>query len=327
MAIANVSTLNTFLEWLNTTDQVIYVVNGLSASANVANGGYTQANTARDVANLAYAQANTDLYIANLAFDKANTANTTAVAAFNTANTGNGAVYIANLAFDKANTAANAAIAAFNQANTDLYIANLAFDKANTGGGATYIANLAFDKANTSIQQGYLTAFIPAQALADDLSGTLTPPGSLLNIYNSTYGTLAYYRQFSGTANNYVGLPFNLPKGARTANVRYRIIGFPGTTDGSSQSWILNACNYANGTNVYTSTGQTTISTTLSFTATTANSIYVSAYSAPFKITSDADGVQPFFTLYRDGTSDASTVAFNMIACEIQYTANASTDA
>lgn len=180
---------------------------------------------------------------------------------------------------------------------------------------------------NVALQQGLHTALVPVQAMADDLSGSLTAPGSLLTIYNSTYGVLGYYRQFSGTANNFVGVPFNLPKGARGGAIKFRIVGFSPSADASAQTWTLNSYNVANGTNVYTTTGQTTQSINVSFTTTTANAYYVSAFSGTFTITTDADGVQPFFTLYRQGATDTSNVAFNLVACEIQYTINQPTDA
>jgi trimeric autotransporter adhesin len=175
MSIINqISSANTFSDWLTSTQGLIEHANFFSNTANlvfetgnnVTNTYISTVETYNDTvntysntvifynqtvevfnttssligpvsstANAAYTQANTATTIGTNAYNQANTATTTAVNAYNQANT---ATTIGTNAYNQANTATTNAGNAYNTANA-------AYSQANT---ATTIANNAFSKAN-----------------------------------------------------------------------------------------------------------------------------------------------------------------------------------
>ena len=180
----------------------------------------------------------------------------------------------------------------------------------------------------TGLTEGYHTAFIPAQAFADDLTGTLTAPGSLSTLYNSTYGRLNYYRPFHHGAQNFVGLPFTPPKGARTGQIRFRVWGYSGSNDAGNISCVFSITPVQNGGNLAATTGLTQMLERLTFAGKNANLLNVSSWSSAFTATNDADAADFGCEFYRDGTNglDTSTVDFNMLGVEVQYTMIAGND-
>jgi len=180
----------------------------------------------------------------------------------------------------------------------------------------------------TGLTEGYHTAFIPAQAFADDLSGALAAPGSLQTLYNSTYGRLNYYRTFSNAATNSVGIPFTPPKGARTGQIRFRVWGFSGANDPGSLYFQVQATAVANGGNLAATSGLTPTSQSVVMAGKNADLLNVSSWSSPFSVANDGDAVDWGLLFQRQGAnaSDSSTADFNCIALEIQYTMVAGND-
>lgn len=180
----------------------------------------------------------------------------------------------------------------------------------------------------TGLTEGYHTAFFSAAGLLDDLTGTLTAPAAIQTLYNGTYGRLNYYRTFHHGAQNFVGLPFAPPKGARGGQVRFRVWGYSGANDAGNISWVLSTAAVTNGGNLAATTGLTQMSERLTFAGKGANLLNVSAWSSAFAVTNDADAADWACEFYRDGTNaaDTSTVDFNLLAVELQYTMIAGND-
>ena len=193
----------------------------------------------------------------------------------------------------------------------------------NSGGGGFQLIG-----GPSGLTEGYHTAFFSAGALLDDLTGTLTAPAAIVGLYNSTYGRLNYYRTFHHGAQNFVGLPFTPPKGARGGQVRFRVWGYSGSNDSGNISCVLSVTAVANGGNLTATGGLTQMSERLTFAGKNADLLNVSAWSSAFAVTNDADGADWGCEFYRDGTNaaDTSTVDFNVLGVEVQYTMLAGND-
>lgn len=174
----------------------------------------------------------------------------------------------------------------------------------------------------SGLTEGYHSALFSAAAMIDDLTGTLTAPGALSALYNSTYQRVDYYRTFRHGAQNFVGLPFTPPKGARGGQIRFRAKGYSGSNDSGNISCVMSITAVQNGGNLTATAGLTQMSERLTFAGKSADLWNVSNWSSAFTVTNDADGVDFGCLFYRDGTNalDTSTIDFNLVEVEIQYT-------
>lgn len=178
------------------------------------------------------------------------------------------------------------------------------------------------------LSEGYHTAFFSAAGFIDDLTGTLAAPGALSTLYNATYGWLTYYRTFNNAATNTVAVPFTPPKGARTGQIRFRVWGFSSSNDTGNIYCVLAATAVANGGNLAATSGLTQTALSVTFAGKSANLLNVSSWSAAAAIANDADAADWSLTFQRQGANaaDTSTVDFNVVAVELQYTMVAGND-
>jgi hypothetical protein len=183
MAISQISSSNTFAQWLTATQSLIQkqnyyedtvnlvfeTANAVFNSANVianseililetANGVYDEANIIYNTANTVYNTNNAITNTATIIFNYVGNSYNVANAVFLTANLAyahsNGAYNHANAAYSKANTGFDHANGMYNRANTAANHANGAFVTANSGfdhaNGMYFRANTAADHANAA---------------------------------------------------------------------------------------------------------------------------------------------------------------------------------
>jgi len=197
MAINQLSTSNTFQQWLSATQVLIEKSNyfeGVSNSVfSTANTVYQTANNVSNTANafylyntVAYNQSNAAFAQANSALSISVQANAASVIAFNASNNAyaasnaalayaNSASITSNLSFGVANAAFSHANAAFNFANTANAYANAAF---------TY-SNLAYTYANTAVININTTANLATSNVSSAAANALAVVTSANTIINT----------------------------------------------------------------------------------------------------------------------------------------------
>jgi hypothetical protein len=187
MPINQLSTANTFEQWLISTQVLIeqsnYFEDRSNATLDAAN---TTSNLYPIILSSANQVANNTAFVANTAniifdyvetsFDVANTVLEISLESFDHANA---AFDHANSSFDHANGAYDLANSTFEEANSAFEHANSAFDVANNAyehsNGAFGQANLSFDRANTAFDTAnsifdYLSSNANLALIIDDVS-------------------------------------------------------------------------------------------------------------------------------------------------------------
>ena len=201
MAINQLSTSNTFQQWLSATQILIEKSNYFETTTNTvfntANTVYQTANNVSNTANafylyntVAYNQSNAAFAQANSALSISVQANAASVIAFAASNT---AFAASNAALAYANSASSTSNVAFGIANAGFSHANAAFNFANTANAyanaAFHYSNLAYTYANSTL------------AVVNSANNTISNAViSVQNAYNSANLFLTYVANNSNLA-------------------------------------------------------------------------------------------------------------------------------
>lgn len=183
MAIPQISSSNTFGQWLTATQSLINKQNYLEDSANAL---YAAANSTINVANSA---TNTYNNTVSVYSNTLNVFSNTVNVYSDTANVFNNIQAYVNVAFNAANTSYNVANDAYNTSNSALLQANLAISLAN-GATANIFTVQAFNQANSAFDQAN-AAFLKANTFSVNTFISVIANGTYINaVSNSSTFTI-----------------------------------------------------------------------------------------------------------------------------------------
>jgi hypothetical protein len=293
MSINQLSTSNTFQQWLIATQVLIEKSNYYEDRTNLvfdtANAVFATSNNVSNTANafyiyttVAYAQSNASFNVANQVYDIANaaydTANLSFVASANAYDASNAALAFANSASATSNLA-------FGVANAGFAHANAAFNFANT---ANAYANAAFHYSNLAYTYANSTLAVVASANATISNGVI----AIGNAYNSANLFISYVANNSNLA---------LMTNDTTTDNNQRYVLFAANTGVLVETFISNGKLYYNPS---TGTLNATNFNSLSDQSFKTNVIYIEDATATLK---NVDGVG--FTWVDNGKKSYGVVA------------------